>query len=513
MRAVRTFSFLTLFLLCAAGGFPPRAALAQEIENWSAPPTWSPPRAAGIGTMSTSSPLPFIPITPCRVADTRGNGAPIQGGIFTNSQSRNWTVAGVCGVVGGAAAVSVNFTVTGSPPTIPQGAFLLAFATGDPPPPTAIMTYGPTQTISNAAVVPLSAAAGQMTVNVSHSTHVIMDVNGYYAAAGVGADNTFLGRNAGNFTMTGESNTGVGHGALSANTAGDQNTAVGASALSSNTSGDGNTAVGFDALKSVADGSGNVAVGWESLQANVSGFHNTAVGIGSLLNNTGNRNTALGYLALSTAITNDNVAIGYNALGAAGGGSNIAIGSGAGALNTAGGFNMYLGNEGVATESGTIRIGSGIQHTRLFVAGVLVSPITGQAVLISNTGQLGIAVSSARYKEDVRDMGEATDRLLKLRPVSFRYKGHADDPVQFGLIAEEVEKVLPELVVKNSAGEPETVMYHEMPAMLLNEIQKQQKQIDSQSETIGRQQAEIDVLKEELRRLETRLSDHPRGAD
>src|SRR4029079_2942436 len=77
MRAVRTFSFLTLFLLCAAGGFPPRAALAQEIENWSAPPTWSPPRAAGIGTMSTSSPLPFIPITPCRVADTRGNGAPI----------------------------------------------------------------------------------------------------------------------------------------------------------------------------------------------------------------------------------------------------------------------------------------------------------------------------------------------------------------------------------------------------------------------------------------------------
>jgi trimeric autotransporter adhesin len=110
-------------------------------------------------------------------------------------------------------------------------------------------------------------------------------------------------------------------------------------------------------------------------------------------------------------------------------------------------------------------------------------------------------------------MGEVSDRLLKLRPVSFRYKGHADDPVQFGLIAEEVEKVLPELVVKNSAGEPETVMYHEMPAMLLNEIQKQQKQIDSQSETIGRQQAEIDVLKEELRRLETRLSEHPRGAD
>jgi hypothetical protein len=512
MRVARTFSFLILFLLVAAGGLS-RVAFAEDIPNWSAPPTWSPARAEGIGIMSTSSPLPFIPITPCRVADTRGNGAPIQGGIFTNSQSRNWTVAGICGVAAGAAAVSVNFTVTGSPPTIPQGAFLLAFATGDPPPPTAIMTYGPTQTISNAAVVPLSAAGGQMTVNVSHSTHVIMDVNGYYAGAGVGANNTFVGRSAGNFTMTGDNNTGVGQGALSANSAGNQNTALGATALSSNTLGDGNTAIGFAALKSNTEGSGNVALGWESLQANVAGFHNTAVGIGSLLNNTGNRNTAIGYLALSTAITNDNVAIGYNALASSGGGSNIAIGSGAGANNTSGGFNMYLGNEGVASESGTIRIGSGVPHTRMFVAGVLGSVVTGSAVLISGTGQLGVAASSARYKEDVRDMGEASDRLMKLRPVSFRYKGHADDPVQFGLIAEEVEKVLPELVVKNSAGEPETVMYHEMPAMLLNEIQKQQKQIDSQSETIGRQQAEIDVLKEELRRLETRLSDHPRGAD
>jgi hypothetical protein len=313
--------------------------------------------------------------------------------------------------------------------------------------------------------------------------------------------------------MTGDNNTGVGQGALSANSAGNQNTALGATALSSNTLGDGNTAIGFAALKSNTEGSGNVALGWESLQANVAGFHNTAVGIGSLLNNTGNRNTAIGYLALSTAITSDNVAIGYNALAASGGGSNIAIGSGAGANNTSGGFNMYLGNEGVASESGTIRIGSGVPHTRMFVAGVLGSVVTGSAVLISGTGQLGVAASSARYKEDVRDMGEASDRLMKLRPVSFRYKGHVDDPVQFGLIAEEVEKVLPELVVKNSAGDAETVMYHEMPAMLLNEIQKQKKRIESQNETISREQAEIDALKEELRRLEARLSDHPRGAE
>src|SRR4029453_3144465 len=101
--------------------------------------------------------------------------------------------------------------------------------------------------------------------------------------------------------------------------------------------------------------------------------------------------------------------------------------------------------------SATIRIGSGLQHSRLFVAGVFNSGVSGLPVLISGTGQLGIAVSSARYKENIRDMGDASDRLLELRPVTFRYKGHPDDPTQFGLVAEEVEKVLPDLFFHDAA--------------------------------------------------------------
>ncbi len=122
----------------------------------------------------------FVAMQPCRIADTRGNGAPIQGGIFENGEARNWTLTGLCGIPAGTDAVSVNFSVTGSPGTIPAGSFLLAWPTGQPPPPTAIMTYGPGQTISNAAIVSLNAS-GQMTVNVSGSTHVILDVNGYFS--------------------------------------------------------------------------------------------------------------------------------------------------------------------------------------------------------------------------------------------------------------------------------------------------------------------------------------------
>jgi hypothetical protein len=155
---------------------------AQQVPltNWAVPPY----RSIGSGGITTMTditpPRAFIGIQPCRVADTRGNGAPIQGGIFANSQARNWTVWGICGIPTGADAVSVNFSVVSTAAT-PAGAFLLAWPTGQAPPPTAIMTYGPGATIlSNAAIVPLNGS-GQMTVNVSNSTHVIMDVNGYFS--------------------------------------------------------------------------------------------------------------------------------------------------------------------------------------------------------------------------------------------------------------------------------------------------------------------------------------------
>jgi len=151
------------------------------LHNWTVPAY---PRSSGGGitTMTdVTPPRTFVGVQPCRVADTRGNGAPIQGGIFSNGQARNWTVWNICGIPSGADAISVNFSVV-SPAATPLGAFLLAWPTGQPPPPTAIMTYGPGATvISNAAIVPLSGS-GQLTVNVSHSTHIVMDVNGYFSA-------------------------------------------------------------------------------------------------------------------------------------------------------------------------------------------------------------------------------------------------------------------------------------------------------------------------------------------
>jgi hypothetical protein len=173
---------------------------AETIANWPAPASWTPPRARGATTLSETPPLPFIAVSPCRIVDTRGNGAPIQGGIFANSEARNWTVWGICGIPSGAGAISVNFSVVAAG-GIPAGSFLLAWPTGQPPPPTAIMTYGPGQILSNAAIVPLSGS-GQLTVNVSGSTHVIMDVNGYYSSR-LGTPSNFftLENNSTNYTM------------------------------------------------------------------------------------------------------------------------------------------------------------------------------------------------------------------------------------------------------------------------------------------------------------------------
>lgn len=154
--------------------------LDVPLRNWTVPVHRAASAGGTLSPMADISPgVGFVAIQPCRIADTRGNGAPIQGGIFANGEARNWTVPGICGIPTGTDAVSANFTVTGSPPTIPQGSFLLAWPAGQAAPPTAIMTYGPAQTISNAAIVPLNAS-GQMTVNVSGSTHIIMDVNGYF---------------------------------------------------------------------------------------------------------------------------------------------------------------------------------------------------------------------------------------------------------------------------------------------------------------------------------------------
>ena len=244
---------------------------------------------------------------------------------------------------------------------------------------------------------------------------------------------------------------------------------------------DANTSVGFFALYSNLTGTHNTACGSATLQDNISGSDNTAIGLGALYSNTtGSENTAIG----SNTLT-------YNTTGH----NNIAIGFGAGVSVFKGNSgNIHIGSFGVATDSGTIRIGDSNSQTKFFAAGIRgVSTANNDAIpiLIDSTGQLGTVSSSRRFKEDIADMGPASHDLMRLRPVTFRYKEPFSDgskPIQYGLIAEEVAEVYPDLVAHSADGKIETVKYQVLDSMLLNEVQQQR--------------AEIRLLKERLARLE-----------
>ena len=302
---------------------------------------------------------------------------------------------------------------------------------------------------------------------------------------------------ASNDTSDAYYNTGGGYLALANNTTGSQNTAYGREALEHNTTGADNTAMGTYALANNHSGSYNTATGWTALIGNNSTY-NTANGAGALDNNLyGTANTALGAYALH-----------YN-----GGSHNLALGIAAGFYAT-GSNNIYLANFGVAGESNTMRLGEmmldGSQTKRTFIGGVVGVPVTGSQVLINSNGQLGVLASSARYKRDIQDMGERTQGLLKLRPVTFRYKQDPEAALQYGLIAEEVAKVYPELVVRGANGEVESVQYHQLISMLLNEVQHQQKALSAQSEQIAELKAahaeEKAALETRLERLETQAA-------
>jgi len=486
-------------------------ALGDEaIPNWPAPATWSPHSVSrGASTMGAiTSPLPFIGVTPCRQYDSRNTSA------LPDNTPRAVTITGApCGLPVTAAAVSLNVTVFD---ILGQGANAVLKAGTSSPPTTAWINYPPGQgQIGNAGVLPLSGSC-QIVFQVNQgggSIDFTIDVNGYYAPAGTGSFNTFLGLNAGNFTMTGDENTGFGVGALSSNTTGSFNTATGEAALFTNTTGGENTATGSFALHSNTTGGFNTASGSSALLSNTTGNDNTATGVAALQDNIGgSNNTATGISALFSNTTgNSNTASGAGALENTTGSSNIGIGQNGGFSLTTGSNNICIGNSGVGAESGTIRVGTGGIHTRAFLAGVqgVTTGGPGTPVLIDSNGQLGTISSSARFKDEVQDMGEATEGLLKLRPVTFRYKAQPEGRTQFGLIAEEVEKVMPELVVCSSSGEVETVLYHEMPAMLLNELQKQQREvqrqqreIEEQQEEVRRQQRQIEELQKQQRQME-----------
>jgi len=304
-----------------------------------------------------------------------------------------------------------------------------------------------------------------------------------------GGFNTAVGWLSLRSDTTGQLNTAVGAGTLFANT-GDSNTAVGAGALLSNTIGIRNTANGAFTLFSNTTGIENMANGYQALFNNTSGSENTANGAFALYyNTTRHHNAANGQAALVNNISgNDNTADGVTALdNNTTGSNNIAVGSTAGFNLTTGDFNIDIGNNGVAAEAFTIRIGDVETQTRAFIAGIFAVPVTGTGVVVDSDGQLGVAASSRRFKDEIKPMDKASEAILALKPVTFRYK-HEIDPKripQFGLVAEEVEKVNPDLVTCDARGEPYTVRYDAVNAMLLNEFIKEHHKVRQQEATIA----------------------------
>src|SRR4030095_7077826 len=320
-----------------------------------------------------------------------------------------------------------------------------------------------------------------------------------------GTDNTAIGFNALYSNTSGDSNTATGSGALVSNTTGIRNTATGFAALESNTTGERNTATGRAALANNTTGSHNTANGQNALFANSTRIQNTATGSFALVfNSTGNQNTANGYAAMlfntignqntgtgyfavyQNTTGNNNTGYGYSALlNNTTGGGNIALGNFAGSNLTTGDNNIDIGNLGVIGAANAIRSGTKEPQTKPFIAGITGAGVSGVAVKINAAGQLGTAPSSARFKQNIRLMDKTSEAILALKPVPFHYKRELDPDgaPQFGLVAEEVEKVNPDLVARDSEGKVYTVRYEAVNAMLLNEFLKQHRTVQELKST------------------------------
>ena len=305
-----------------------------------------------------------------------------------------------------------------------------------------------------------------------------------------GSENTATGSDSLLLNTTGIRNMANGFAALEANTTGVRNTASGRAALARNTTGSDNTGDGHDALFSNTTGIHNTATGSFALLFSTTADDNTADGYAAMLFNTiGNRNAAVGYWALYNNTTgNNNTANGYSALvNNTTGNDNIALGNFAASNLTTGDNNIDIGNQGVAGEASTIRIGTQGTQTKTFVAGISGAGVSGVAVKVNAAGQLGTPPSSARFKEGIKPMDKTSEAILSLKPVTFRYKKEidVDRTPQFGLVAEDVEKINPDLVTRDAAGKVYTVRYEAVNAMLLNEFLKEHRKVLEQEATIA----------------------------
>ena len=313
------------------------------------------------------------------------------------------------------------------------------------------------------------------------------------AAQNGGLQNTASGYEALFSNTTGNYNTASGAYALGANSNGMSNTASGAAALISNTSGSYNTASGVNALWFNTMGTANTASGYQALYNNTTGIDNTASGYEALdKNKTGKENTAMGYSALSKNTS---------------GKSNIAMGWEAGFALTTGSNNIDIGNpgestDGVAADSGVIRIGTQMPtalQTITYIAGIYDNTsVSGLAVVIDSNGQLGTVSSSERFKTAIAPMGSNTAKLQQLRPVSFQYKADPQGTLRYGLIAEEVAKVYPELVIRDEKGRIDGVRYDELAPMLLNEAQQQRQKVAAQADQIAAQAVQLRDVQRQL---------------
>jgi uncharacterized coiled-coil protein SlyX len=328
----------------------------------------------------------------------------------------------------------------------------------------------------NAALAALVLACGGISQTVQA---VVPAPDGGYPGG-----NTAEGQNA-LFSLTnGGFNTAVGYLSLRSNTTGPYNTALGAGALSSNITGDGNTADGVLALFSNLTGGANTATGINALFSNTVGSDNTGTGLGALTFNTAGDN---------------NTATGYGALGNSTGSSNTALGAFAGA--------------DVTTASNVICIGFDVRGNNVdnscYIGNIFGDTSSGgTAVFVNSNGRLGTMTSSRRFKEEIKPMDKASEALLALKPVSFRYKKEIDPQrtQQFGLVAEDVEKVNPDLVVRDENGKVNSVRYEQVNAMLLNEFLKEHKKVEELKSTTARQEATITNLTSTVAKQETAIA-------
>jgi len=316
-----------------------------------------------------------------------------------------------------------------------------------------------------------------------------------------GVSNTAVGFDALFSNTAGSNNTATGIGAIGSNTSGSDNTANGFGALLLNTTGNSNTAVGFEAMFTNSTGFENVATGLRALFANTTGFHNTADGFSALLRNTtGNHNAASGDDALGNNRTgNVNTANGAHSL------ENNTIGSG----NTALGFGA---GDNVTTANNVICIGSGVAGANVsnscFLGGVFGQTSSGgAAVFINSSGKLGTSTSSRRFKEEIKPMERTSEALFALKPVTFRYMKQIDPAGthQFGLVAEEVEKVNSDLVVRDQEGKPYTVRYDAVNAMLLNEFLKEHRTVQELEQEVAALAATVEEQTAQIRKVSAQV--------